>query len=244
MKAAPPPEVVGDSSAPDSPGAERSFASTSDTNFRDEENGLGHQLSVRPPSGHSTVAGSMDIATGYIKRKTSQLMDAVSLSSQKSDTPPLTPQLTTLVEAYANSDIAEEIKNETEEVRASAHSGANGNGTEGGETRDVVVESSLLRGRKRASWGTQFRILSGRAFKNLYRDPALLAAHYISSIALARTCYPHLTRAGWDLKLITFSVICGLFYHNVPNTIGGFQNRLGEYHWPVPCPDHFLISCV
>jgi len=189
MKAAPLPEVVGDFSEPDSPGAEQSSASTSDTNFRDEENGLGHQLSVRPSSGHSTAAGSLDIATGYIKRKTSELMDAVSLSSHKTDTP-LAPQLATLVEAYATSDIAEEIKNEIEEVRASAHSGANGNGP-GGETRDVAVESSLLRGRKRASWGTQFRILSGRAFKNLYRDPALLAAHYISSIALARTCHPH-----------------------------------------------------
>jgi hypothetical protein len=115
-------------------------------------------------------------------------MDAVSLNSHKSDNPPLTPELATLVESYANSDVAEGIKSEIEEVRAAAHSGANGNGTEGGETRDIVVESSLLRGRKRASWGTQFTILSGRAFKNLYRDPALLAAHYISSVALARTC--------------------------------------------------------
>jgi hypothetical protein len=191
MKAAPPPEAAGDASEPDSPGAGRSSPST-DTNFRDEENGLGHQLSIRSPSGHSSTAtGSLDIATGYIKRKTSQLMDAVSLSSHKSDTPPLAQQLATLVEAYANSDIAEQIKNEIEEVRASAHTGVDGNGTEGGETRDIVVESSLLRSRKRATWGTQFRILSGRAFKNLYRDPALLAAHYISSIALARTCCPH-----------------------------------------------------
>ena len=186
MKTAPPPEVIADSSNPDSPGA-----LTSDTSFRDEENGLGHPLSVRPPSGDSTATGSLDIATGYIKRKTSQLMDAVSLSSQKTDTPPLTPELATLVETYAKSDISERIKNEIEEVRASAHTGANGNGTEAGETRDVAVESSLLRGRKRASWGTQFRILSGRAFKNLYRDPALLAAHYISSVALARTSDPH-----------------------------------------------------
>ena len=193
MKAAPPPEAVGDASEPDSPGAGQSSLSITDTNFRDEENGLGHQLSIRPPSGHSSIAaGSVDIATGYIKRKTSQLMDAVSLSSHKGDTPPLAQQLETLVETYANSDIAKGIKDETEEVRTSAHTGANANGTEGGETRNIVVENSLLRGRKRASWGTQFRILSGRAFKNLYRDPALLAAHYISSIGLARTCYPHL----------------------------------------------------
>ena len=190
MKTAPVPEAVGDTSDPNSPGA-----ATTDTNFRDEENGLGHPLSVRSSGGQPVAPGSLDIATGYIKRKTSQLMDAVSLRSHRSDTPSLTPELATLVETYAKSDIAERIKNEVEQVRASAHAGANGNGAEGGETRDVVVESSLLRGRKRASWGTQFRILSGRAFKNLYRDPALLAAHYISSVALARTSHSH-TRPG------------------------------------------------
>ena len=186
MKAAPPPEAVADSSDPDS-----LDAVTADTNSRDEEAGLGHPLSVRSPGGHSTATDPLDIATGYIKRKTSQLMDAVSLSSQRTDTPALTPELTTLVETYAGSDIAESIKNEIEEVRASALTGVNGNGIEDGETGDVSVESSLLRSRKRASWGTQFRILSGRAFKNLYRDPALLGAHYISSVALARTSHPN-----------------------------------------------------
>jgi len=78
-----------------------------------------------------------------------------------------------------------------------------------------------LRGRKRASWGTQFRILSGRAFKNLYRDPALLAAHYISSVALA--------------------VLCGLFYHNVTNDIAGFQNRLGLFFFTLAL---FGFSCL
>ena len=192
MKAAPPPEAIGDASEPVSPGAGRSSPLVADPNFRDEENGLAHQPPTRPPSGHSsTAAGSLDIAAGYIKRKTSQLMDAASLGSHDADTPPLAQQLATLVETYANSDIAREIKNEIEGVRASAQTGASGDGTEGGETRDIVVENSLLRGRKRASWGTQFRILSGRAFKNLYRDPALLAAHYISSVGLARTCHPH-----------------------------------------------------
>jgi len=43
----------------------------------------------------------------------------------------------------------------------------------------------MIIGRQRATWLTQFRILSGRAFKNLYRDPALLATHYISAIIIA-----------------------------------------------------------
>jgi hypothetical protein len=88
------------------------------------------------------------------------------------------------VEAYADSGIAAEIEREMKEVEQ-AQARGDGNGTGGTELPDVIVENSLLKGRKRASWATQFRILSGRAFKNLYRDPALLTAHYLSSIALA-----------------------------------------------------------
>jgi len=91
-----------------------------------------------------------------------------------------TPSLASLVEAYALSNIASEIKAEMEEV-ARVNDAGNGNR----ELRDVAIESTLLKGRKRASWMTQFRILNDRAFKNFYRDPALLAAHYLSSIALA-----------------------------------------------------------
>jgi hypothetical protein len=108
-------------------------------------------------------------------------MEAVR-SPPSSDTP-LPPKLAELVAAYSASDVAMSIKAETEEV-ASAQRGG-GAARADGALRDVVVENSLLRGRKRASWATQFRILSGRAFKNLYRDPALLAAHYLSSVVLA-----------------------------------------------------------
>jgi hypothetical protein len=51
------------------------------------------------------------------------------------------------------------------------------------DLRDVALDSEtlVLWGRKHASGGTQF---SGNFFKNLNRNPALLAAHYSSSIAL------------------------------------------------------------
>lgn len=157
------------------------------TNLPDEERALSaHPLSVRSSSGVSTTNVEEDTelrsissqTSNFIKRKTSQLLEAVSPSA-KTDAP-LAPALLALVDAYAQSDIAAEIKAHTEEV-AQVQNGTNGNGT----LRDVEEESTLLRGRQRASWGTQFRILSGRAFKNLYRDPALLAAHYLSSIGLA-----------------------------------------------------------
>ena len=130
-----------------------------------------------------TRPNSISSSTGnYLKRKTSQIINAVTSSSSTADDP-LSPSLAALVDAYISSTIAADIKAEMEEV---AH--INESGTGNGGMRDVAVESTLLKGRKRASWSTQFRILSGRAFKNLYRDPALLAAHYLSSIALACEC--------------------------------------------------------
>ncbi|KAH9030548.1 hypothetical protein EDB84DRAFT_1494016 [Lactarius hengduanensis] len=76
-------------------------------------------------------------------------------------------------------------------------------------------EARCLRGRKRAT------ILSGRAFKNMYRDPALLTFQYSASIAAA--------------------LLCGLFYHNVSNDIGGFQNRLGIFFFTLAL---FGFSCL
>nr|GAT55146.1 ABC transporter protein [Mycena chlorophos] len=184
------------------------------TNLGDEERGLLRQapvpLSVRSRGSTSpdpeetelrTRPNSITGAGNYVKRKTSQLLEAVSLSSsRKAANAPIPPKLAALVAAYADSTIARNIKEEGEALRRATTS-------EG--LPDVAVETTLLRGRKRAGYGTQFSILSGRAFKNLYRDPALLAAHYLSSIALA--------------------LLCGLFFHNVTNDISGFQNRLGLF---------------
>jgi ABC-type multidrug transport system permease subunit len=222
-------------------------ASDDSTNLGDEERGLlaphhvplsvrsllsanldeETELQTRPASAASSTGGYIATSTGnYIKRKTSQLLDAVSSGSRKPDVV-LAPQLAALVQAYADSEIATRIRREMEEVRreaeAARNGGAqrNGDGHVTGELPDVVMETSLLRGRKRASWGTQFRILSGRAFKNLYRDPALLAAHYLSAVGLA--------------------VICGLFFHDVTNDIAGFQNRLGIFFFTLAL---FGFSCL
>lgn len=157
-------------------------------NLVDEEHALGSS-SVRSNGRSSTaVEEETELRTRRIsfssslRRKTSQLLDAVR--SPPSGGNPLSPKLAELVAAYSASEVATSIKAETDEV-ANAQRG-DGAARADGELRDVAVENSLLRGRKRASWGTQFRILSGRAFKNLYRDPALLTAHYLSSIVLAR----------------------------------------------------------
>ncbi|KAF9463956.1 hypothetical protein BDZ94DRAFT_1282345 [Collybia nuda] len=202
------------------------------TNLGDEERGLvppfirsrGSSSSSSPVEDTElqTRTTSLTSTGNFIKRKTSQIFEAVTSTSLTANKP-LSPKLAGLVDAYVNSDIATGIRQESEELQAETARSVGGRGVigRGNELRDVAVETTLLRGRKRASWGTQFRILSGRAFKNLYRDPALLAAHYLSSIALA--------------------VICGLFFHNVTNDIAGFQNRLGIFFFTLAL---FGFSCL
>ena len=118
----------------------------------------------------------------FLRRKTSQLLEVVSLSTSHGGDSglQLTPHVSALVDAYAGSDIAAGLR---EDIRAVAQPAQGPEGSD--ELPDVVVESTLLRGRKRATWTTQFRILSGRAFKNMYRDPALLTFQYSASIAAA-----------------------------------------------------------
>ncbi|OCH89695.1 hypothetical protein OBBRIDRAFT_756218 [Obba rivulosa] len=203
-----------------------------DGNVRDEERAVGRgigvlSLSLRSSAGvSSTMADEetelqtrADSAAGsssnFIKRKTSQLLDAIRPASVRGDAP-LPPKLAELVDAYSHSEIAVSLRAEIEEAERAGATAA-----DQAALPDVALENSLTRGRKRASWGTQFRILSGRAFKNLYRDPALLTAHYIAAVVVA--------------------LICGMFYSNITNDIAGFQNRLGFFFFTLAL---FGFSCL
>lgn len=95
---------------------------------------------------------------------------------------PLPPKLAHLLQSYEQSEIAAAIR---AEIEAFSQAPPPDSGVTD-DLPDVAEETSALRSRQRASYTTQFRILSGRAFKNLYRNPALLAAHYASSIGIAR----------------------------------------------------------
>ena len=127
----------------------------------------------------------------FVKRKTSELFEAIltagsGAASQKTS-PTLTPRLASLVEAYAVSDIAKAVHEGIEEAQRRGR---------GGEQLDMDEQDRNQHSRRGASWPTQFRILSGRAFKNLYRDPALLSTHYLSSIGLASKYSPRFLRSS------------------------------------------------
>ncbi|KAG8748122.1 hypothetical protein FRC10_008855 [Ceratobasidium sp. 414] len=160
-------------------GGLRSATSLSLSETPDEETGLLPQSSrsasenqpeeSAEPQTRPNVPSESASATGnFIQRKSSQLFEALSSSSRTDVPSTLPPKLAALVQAYTDSDVASSVLGEVARLKAT-----------GGA---VLPEGG---GRVRASWITQFRILSGRAFKNLYRDPALLAAHYLSSVAVA-----------------------------------------------------------
>lgn len=150
--------------------------------------------------------------------------------------------LESLVKSYRESDVAKEVRREIDSASTTngAPHGTSTPHSTGANSRDVAEESTVLRGRRRASWTTQFRILSGRAFKNLYRNPALLAAHYAAAVIIAST----LISIGIRVKshLLTFSsVICGMLVYHVTNDIPGFQNRLGFFFFSLAL---FGFSCL
>ncbi|KAJ8518665.1 hypothetical protein ONZ45_g4292 [Pleurotus djamor] len=205
---------------------ERAFLSASRLEQRASSDAI-DETELEQLNSPGSAGGSSTVAEGtvnIVKRKASELLSsaASSLRSRRGSISgrKLTPKLQALVDAYEQSTIAKEIKLDGEEMQRNAEGGGTTAGASS-ELPDVAVETEILRGRKRASWLTQFRILSGRAFKNLYRDPALLNAHYLSSIGLA--------------------LICGLFFHNVTNDIAGFQNRLGIFFFTLAL---FGFSCL
>ena len=209
---------------------EYSVSSEATANLGDEERGLANPgrstqvvpLSIRSRTSTASNGEETELQTrhqtesvvGSIKRKTSQLLEAVTPTSSatKADHAHVNPKLAELFGAYARSDIAASIREEGDALRRDSVDRPAGV-EPGHQLPDVAAETTLLRGRKRASWGTQFRILSGRAFKNLYRDPALLTAHYLSSIALAGE-FP-LGELIWNTADERTKVICGLFFRNV-----------------------------
>ncbi|KAJ1650668.1 FAD-dependent urate hydroxylase [Dispira simplex] len=103
----------------------------------------------------------------------------------------------------------------------SSNINGNDNNNNGGMGTSSSVRSLSLTAPQRSSWATQFTILADRTFKNLYRDPLLLVAHYLVSLFLA--------------------VLCGLLFYQVTDDISGFQNRMGVFFFMCAL---FGFSCL
>lgn len=155
-----------------------------DSSRRDPELGVGS--SAR----RSTAAPSVDDETeletrnGSVRSNASNglkrfLRSSLGGTPASSDQPAPPPHIARLVDAFSTSDVARSMRDEIATAKRESARGAGG-GTVGGADGAMV-----LRNYKRASWWSQFTILSGRSFKNLYRDPMLMLSHYAVAVIAA-----------------------------------------------------------
>ncbi|ODO01783.1 hypothetical protein I350_06612 [Cryptococcus amylolentus CBS 6273] len=155
---------------------------------------------------------------GEIKNKAQQLLGAFtvpsSLPSSGASTPTSKDTIPRIPEKLASLILASRASDDAKIVEAEITRIQSGGTPDGGDgaldgSRDVEEETGLLKGYKKASLWTQFVLLSERAFKNLYRNPMLMATHYAVAVLAA--------------------LLCGFFFYQVTNDIPGFQNRLGLF---------------
>lgn len=115
------------------------------------------------------IIGELYHANTYIKAKAKKVLGAFTSNKETSNTqtevqaPQISEQLATLVLASRASDEAKIVEAEINRIE----SGHTPDGMD--QLQDVSGETKLLRGYNKATIWTQFKLLSGRAFKNLYR---------------------------------------------------------------------------
>lgn len=113
--------------------------------------------------------------------------------------------LDVLITAYAQSDVAASIREDISTSVSNAHeaNGSNHHGANG------FIAAGKLKGYQKVGLVGQFRILSRRTWRNLYRNPMLMLTHYAIAIVLA--------------------VFLGFLFYGLTDDIKGFQNRLGLF---------------
>jgi hypothetical protein len=137
---------------------------------RDPELGSRH---ARQTSSTSSSADATELGTRNGSKFGSPIKRFFTSGRNSPIETPLPPHLARLVESFTHSDafIATQQEIANAKIVAAAHPGAG----------DALV----LRNYKQATWWTQFKILSGRSFRNLYRDPMLMLSHYAVAVLAA-----------------------------------------------------------
>ncbi|KAG8411977.1 (ABC) transporter [Metarhizium acridum] len=114
-----------------------------------------------------------------------------------------------MTRAFSRSQIAQTTHQEIRQAVRAAVQANGSNANSHSEDGPRTTLSAIGRGYARVGYLGQFRILSQRTWKNLYRDPMLMLTHYAIAIILA--------------------VFSGYLFYGLTDDIPGFQNRLGLF---------------
>jgi ABC-type multidrug transport system ATPase subunit len=194
---------------------------TQEPQSRDSESGRAHLLTgiSSMPSiglGSSTLEGDLESQTepnvwGDASDGPSRMItnEPESIPTISNSIPDDEDYLSKLVKLFKESDLYTNMITSIEGIKAQDNEDAQS------------THSSIGRGYKRSSWFTQFKILSTRTFKNLYRDPLLMLANYCMSVLLG--------------------LLCGILYFHTTDDISGFQNRMGVFFFMCAL---FGFSCL
>lgn len=185
----------------------------------DAENGFAHPRSTTHSHDEPTTM------TVQIKQKAHKLLGAFTSTISPTPTSTSTSEENVIPEKLASLVLASRASDDAKIVEAEIGRIQNGESPDG--TRDVG-ENDLVRGYKKAGLWTQFKLLSGRAFKNLYRSARLLYFFWVRNrIADGGFRNPLLMATHYAVAIIV-ALICGFFFYKVTNDIPGFQSVFGH----------------
>ena len=123
---------------------------------------------------------------------------------------PAGTHLDDIIASYRISAVANAVATDIKDAITSASTPAAGNSSVNGGTHiNGDLLSRQVKGYRRIGLIGQFRVLSVRTWRNLYRNPMLMLTHYAIAIVLA--------------------VFLGFLFYGVTDNIAGFQNRLGLF---------------
>jgi ABC-type multidrug transport system ATPase subunit len=164
------------------------------------------EIGYRCPPGFNIADYLIDLTMGAIKHDdelNAEVDIVVEDAATTSEDDGLTPHLRKLSQEYEKSTVRVELREEITQMLANSNNNSESSEISSGGTTAVISSP------KRPGAWTQFCILSNRTFKNLYRNPMLMFAHYAIAVVLA--------------------LVCGGLFYQVSNTIAGFQNRMGLF---------------
>jgi ABC-type multidrug transport system ATPase subunit len=199
---------------PSSTRAVKSVASISEDSIQESLIGSSSDSVPRPRTMTQDSVKKIQERNLFTRRKTSSEAHRLSHVNpavlEVHDLPPAAASQTALeglLNAYAQSDIAANVR---EDIQASIANAQNANGNNSnGHTEVHGRNSTMGKGYDRVGYLRQFTILSQRTWRNLYRNPMLMLMHYAIAILLA--------------------VLCGVLFYGLTDDIRGFQNRLGLF---------------